>query len=962
MTIYICKCGRRVSKNTSADTTGNRDTENCKGCPYLLPWGPFEFVESQGFVRNVRGYECRMSKDIEYATRFCGSIDDKCSCYIASLDFDFLTRVSNWIKETYPGGELNGSFFTDDIRAVEYVSNGRYRMSIGCAQNKKGIAAKAALLHRFFDESGARLDKTPEEEKAIVLAAIEAGKAKARERKENMDYIISKHEATGRLYAYYKGSFWFWDSHVQRWLLSQFAEDLYQEYRKSSRDFAREDLLAQTDDFYLLDDYEVSPNCIKTLLQCNPKTAERENPTNAAEDAQQCAPTASDALLSQSQSVNADAQQDGGDDSANPTPAAPVSPADAGAATQSQSAAEPVSLEADECTENPTYSAVATAAAEGTAATPEPLDSASMTAVPAAKNSEPAGVASENVLAGADGSTAFDYSGLDDQTVADDVCPYLELIENSKKYSCQCSICGDRFVNTEICNKTFLSCGWYLDQQDKDALNHSEENTDKDNCLCRTCGSEECPGRGCNKECPNGSEGSCFTATCPGYIERTDIICKDKVTNAPSAAAAVTSDESAARMCEGPDEETQTTPAAASGAALESLHAQAVLPQNAPAQDIAADAPSALGFDFGADESTNAELLQCAQTFVIGKVAQVMAAKRAHDLTANNKNGAFGKWCAAVGISRDKGNQLVNIADNFGNIELEGKPIIEVTPISLLALGAKPSTPDVLTEGIGRGEITTIKQFRELEAQLKAVQTERDEAWKAKEKAEQERDAARDAQANLSAMANKFSKQRDAAEQRVEDAERRAEEAHKAANTYHCQYEEANAQKNALLDKQGAYIYQVAAAEQRAEEAERRARAAEEDAAGWKQAGLEMQELVDQRDERIRELESGITVEAAAVDQEEIERRANELSEPLVKIINQKDEQIERMASGNTVAVQASVLEQYIKSMKASLLGNASRAELACYDVGALDSLAEALREFADEIDGLFEEGEENEE
>lgn len=166
-TIYICKCGRRVSKSTNADNTGNRDTENCKGCPYLLPWGPFEFVKSQGFVRNVKGYECRMSKDIEYATHFCGSIDDKCSCYIASLDFDFLTRVSNWIKETYPGGELNGSFFTDDIRAVEYVSNGRYRMSIGCAQNKKGIAAKAALLHQFFDESGARLDMTPKRKKPI---------------------------------------------------------------------------------------------------------------------------------------------------------------------------------------------------------------------------------------------------------------------------------------------------------------------------------------------------------------------------------------------------------------------------------------------------------------------------------------------------------------------------------------------------------------------------------------------------------------------------------------------------------------------------------------------------------------------------------------------------------------------------------------------------------------------------
>lgn len=429
-------------------------------------------------------------------------------------------------------------------------------------------------------------------------------------------------------------------------------------------------------------------------------------------------------------------------------------------------------------------------------------------------------------------------------------------------------------------------------------------------CQCVTCGNEDCPTpcfqrddevQECKKLGPMGD-------ACEYYQSKEDAQCQKE--DAPSADAAATSDGSAARMCKGPDEETQTTPAAASGAALESLHAQSALPQNAPAQDIAADAPSALGFDFGADESTNAELLQCAQTFVMGRVAQVMAAKKAHDITANHYQGSWGKWCQAVGISRDTGDNYVRVAENFGNIELNGKPIIEVTPISLLALGAKPSTPDVLTEGIGRGEITTIKQFRELEAQLKAVQTERDEAWKAKEKAEQERDAARDAQANLSAMANKFSKQRDAAEQRVEDAERRA-------------------------------------------------RAAEEDAAGWKQAGLEMQELVDQRDERIRELESGITVEAAAVDQEEIERRANELSEPLVKIIDQQNEQIERMASGNTVSAQASVLEQYLRTMQTSLLGNARRVELACYDVGALDSLAQALRAFADEIDGLFEEGEE---
>ena len=200
MTTYKCKCGRLVSKSTNTDTTGNRDTAGCEGCPYLLPWGPFQFVVGKGYVQDIQGYECRMSKDLEYATRFAGSITDKCSCYIASLDFDFLARVSDWIMETYPGEELNGRFSVPDIRPVEYCSNGRYRMSITCAQNKKGVAAKAALLHQFFDDSGARLDMTPEEEKAHVLAAIEAGKAKGQQKGEKKKQMTYKDPWNGWLY------------------------------------------------------------------------------------------------------------------------------------------------------------------------------------------------------------------------------------------------------------------------------------------------------------------------------------------------------------------------------------------------------------------------------------------------------------------------------------------------------------------------------------------------------------------------------------------------------------------------------------------------------------------------------------------------------------------------------------------------------------------------------------------
>ena len=222
-TIYICKCGRQVRKSTNADTTGNRDTENCKGCPYLLPWGSTQWDAARhAMVTDVKGYECRMSPSLDYATYYQGGGEDKCVLHIYSLDYDFLDRVTAWATKQFPDKEISCSFDRSKIRATEFIG-GLYGMSVYPMQNKKGMAAKAALIERFFGPDGHRLDKTPEEEKAIVLAAIEAGKAKAQERRENMDYIISKHEATGRLYAYYKGAFWFWDSHIQRWLISQFA-------------------------------------------------------------------------------------------------------------------------------------------------------------------------------------------------------------------------------------------------------------------------------------------------------------------------------------------------------------------------------------------------------------------------------------------------------------------------------------------------------------------------------------------------------------------------------------------------------------------------------------------------------------------------------------------------------------------------------------------------------------------
>ncbi len=579
-----------------------------------------------------------------------------------------------------------------------------------------------------------------------------------------MDYIISKHEASGLMYAYYKNAFWFWDNHVQRWIRSQHAQDLYENRHKKDRNFTPEDLLTASDDFYQLGEYEVSCERIEALKECNPKQAAWE----------------------------------------------PVAEAPAGA--------EPP--EVDEPT-------------------------------------------SDNLP---------------------EVCR-----------SCQCSVCG---------NRECASPCW----RNPDVV------------------------RDCEELGPSGQD-------CEDYQPKEDAQCLKE--NAPSADAAATTEKSAAPMCEGQEAETQITPAAASGATPKPLPVHAALPQSEPAQDIAVDAPSALGFDYsGLDDQTVADLHLAEREYSSGKKMAEMGLRRmadavaiAHDVLVANCEGhnqhsedTFSAWCQSIGLKKDSAYRMLQVSKLMDDSSPREQKVLEELSPSLLYAAAKPSAPAELVQAVKDGDIATHKQYQEALAEIKARDAKIQELLEMSEgadrradaaearakKAEQERDTARDAQAASSRLTNMITNQRDEAQIR-------------------------------------------------AEKAELRARAAEEDAAGWKQAGLEMQELVDQRDERIRELESGITVEAAAVDQEEIERRANELSEPLVKIIDQQNEEIQRMASGNTVAAQASVLEQYLGTMKTSLLSNARRAELACYDVGALDSLARALREFADEIDGLFEEGEENE-
>lgn len=203
------------------------------------------------------------------------------------------------------------------------------------------------------------------------------------------------------------------------------------------------------------------------------------------------------------------------------------------------------------------------------------------------------------------------------------------------------------------------------------------------------------------------------------------------------------------------------------------------------AQNLCAAEPASLEakdikvptFDFGADDDTNEALMQDAQIFMAGSMARVMAAKRAHDRTANNYRGSWGKWCDLVGISRDTGDNMVRVAEQFGNIQIDGQNLIDIQPATLLYAASKPSTPPEIRKKVENLDITTYKQYqdamtriRTLENQnaslLHSYETERGKAEAADRRADAaqtERDAA-DARAraaeNRAAGAQKLAEQR----------------------------------------------------------------------------------------------------------------------------------------------------------------------------------------------------------
>ena len=313
------------------------------------------------------------------------------------------------------------------------------------------------------------------------------------------------------------------------------------------------------------------------------------------------------------------------------------------------------------------------------------------------------------------------------------------------------------------------------------------------------------------------------------------------------------------------ESQTAASPAAPEGSSPTTELATAA---DAPGVPVSADenapVPSSTAptFDFGADDQTNALLLQDAQTFIVSTTARIMAAKHAHDLCANNKNGTWGKWCATVGISRDTGDRLVNIAAQCGNIQIEGKSILDVQPLKLLYAAAKPSPPEVVKQAVFTGDITTYKEYQELMAQLKAEKSRADAAEahleaanadinglaERAQKAETERDKARADQLSTAKDCNRLGLKASQEKDRADKAEARAKDAENQLSGSRQVAEAAKLRADKLQEENAALKKQPIAAVVDEEEVDRRAGEKAYEIAAGMTADYKAQQEQDARD------------------------------------------------------------------------------------------------------------------
>ncbi len=332
-------------------------------------------------------------------------------------------------------------------------------------------------------------------------------------------------------------------------------------------------------------------------------------------------------------------------------------------------------------------------------------------------------------------------------------------------------------------------------------------------------------------------------------------------TTAPNADAAATTAAPAATL----EEETSTTQADANSCPPGPCSpADASGAMSNPSG--AAAACSAAEFDYSVlDEQTVNDLHLAEQMYTSGRKLAEMGLRRmadgvsiAHDalcvtIATKCRNGkgafsdsekTFGSWCESVGLNRKAAERLLQVAKLFDSSSPRQQQVLEELSPSLLYAAAKPTAPADLVQAVKDGDITTHKQYQELLKENQQLRADRVNALNAAAAAEAARDAA---------LAD------------VDGLHEQNRQLQAAATGAQESYRTAHKNEDSAL--------------RRAAEAEQRTKEAEKQLAGARQVADAARMRADKY-QREAEAAKAQPV-AAAVDEDEINRRAHTLADEL---------------------------------------------------------------------------------
>lgn len=344
-------------------------------------------------------------------------------------------------------------------------------------------------------------------------------------------------------------------------------------------------------------------------------------------------------------------------------------------------------------------------------------------------------------------------------------------------------------------------------------------------------------------------------------------------TTAPNADAAVTMAAPAATLAE----ETSTTQADANSCPPGPCSPAGTSAAMSSLSD-AETACSAAEFDYsGLDAQTVTDLHLAEQMYTSGRKLAEMGLRRmadgvsiAHDALCgscdnlsqahnnqggvvphwdNSKHGnrgedAFRRWCESIGVSKSTAYRLLQVSALFDSSSPRQQQVLEELSPSLLYAAAKPSAPADLVQAVKSGDITTHKQYQDLLKENQQLRADRVNALNAAAAAEAARDAA---------LAD------------VDGLHEQNRQLQAAATGAQESYRTAHKNEDSAL--------------RRATEAEQRAKEAEKQLAGARQVADAARMRADKY-QREAEAAKAQPV-AAAVDEDEINRRAHTLADEL---------------------------------------------------------------------------------